>query len=129
MKIVSLVLRLIAAFIFVQTLYFKITGSPESVYIFEKVGMEPWGRYASGAVELIAAVLLLFGRTVWIGAIIGLGVISGAIFFHLTTLGIEVQGDGGLLFGMARDVVTQSFAAAAVHPPPSARYSCTSELS
>jgi uncharacterized membrane protein YphA (DoxX/SURF4 family) len=91
-------LRLIAAIILLQTLFFKFTASPESVYIFTKVGMEPWGRIASGIAELIAALLILVPRTTWLGALLAMGVMSGAIFFHLTSLGIEVQGDGGLLF-------------------------------
>jgi len=100
-SIFTWLLRIVAAVIFLQTLYFKFTGAPESKYIFETVGMEPWGRYGSGVAELIAAVLLLMPRTVWLGAGLGMGVLAGAIFFHLTKLGIEVQGDGGLLFGLA----------------------------
>ena len=96
--IATWLLRLVAAIILLQTLFFKFTASPESVYIFTKVGMEPWGRIGSGIAELIAAILILLPRTTWLGALIALGVMSGAIFFHLTTLGIEVQGDGGLLF-------------------------------
>lgn len=91
-------LRLVAAIILLQTLFFKFTASPESVYIFTKVGMEPWGRIGSGVAELIAAILILIPRTTWLGALLAIGIMSGAIFFHLTTLGIEVQGDGGLLF-------------------------------
>lgn len=94
-------MRLAVAVILLQTLYFKFTAAPESVYIFETVGMEPWGRIGSGVVELIAAVLILVPSTVWLGAALALGTISGAIFFHLTKLGIEVQGDGGLLFILA----------------------------
>ena len=94
-------LRLVAAGILLQTLFFKFSAAPESVYIFTKVGMEPWGRIGSGVVELIAAVLLLIPKTTWLGALLAIGVMSGAIFFHLTTLGIEVQGDGGLLFAYA----------------------------
>ena len=94
-------LRLLPAIILLQTLYFKFTASPESVYIFETVGMEPAGRIGSGIAELIAAILLLIPRYSWAGAGLGLGVISGAIFFHLTKLGIEVQGDGGTLFYLA----------------------------
>ena len=92
------ILRLIAAIILLQTLFFKFTGSEESVYIFSTVGMEPWGRIGSGVVELIAAILILFPRTTWMGSLLGMGVMSGAIFFHLTKLGIVVQHDGGLLF-------------------------------
>jgi uncharacterized membrane protein YphA (DoxX/SURF4 family) len=91
-------LRLLPAIILLQTLYFKFSASPESVYIFTKVGMEPWGRIGSGIAELIAAILILIPRTTWLGALLAMGVMSGAIFFHLTILGIEVQGDGGLLF-------------------------------
>lgn len=98
MKILEWILSLIAALILLQTLFFKFSGAPESIYIFETVGMEPIGRIGSGIAELIAGVLLLIPTFRIYGSIIGLGVISGAIFFHLTKLGIEVQGDGGLLF-------------------------------
>lgn len=95
------ILRILPAVILLQTLYFKFTASPESVYIFTTVGMEPWGRIGSGIVELIAAILILTPRTTWLGALLAMGVMSGAIFFHITMLGIEVQGDGGLLFAYA----------------------------
>jgi uncharacterized membrane protein YphA (DoxX/SURF4 family) len=98
------ILRLVAAVILLQTLFFKFTGAPESKYIFTKVGAEPWGRIGSGVIELIAAALLLYPRTTWLGALIAVGVMTGAIFSHLTVLGIEVQGDGGLLFGLALTV-------------------------
>lgn len=101
MKIFIWVLRLLAAVIMLQTLFFKFTGAPETIYIFETVGMEPLGRYASGIAELIASILLLMPRSTWLGAIIGLGVMLGAIGSHLTVLGIEVMGDGGTLFAMA----------------------------
>lgn len=95
------ILRIIAAYILLQTLRFKFLGLPESIYIFTKVGMEPWGRIGSGILELIGAILILIPRTTSWGAILALGTISGAIFFHLTILGIDVQGDGGQLFYMA----------------------------
>lgn len=98
---IAFILKLIVAVILVQTLFFKFTGAPESKYIFETVGMEPWGRIGSGIVELIAAILILIPGTSWIGAILALGTVSGAIFFHLTTLGIVVMDDGGLLFILA----------------------------
>ena len=97
----SWVCRVVAAVILLQTLFFKFTGAPESIYIFTKVGAEPWGRIGSGIIELIAAILLLTPRFVWAGAFLALGVMFGAIVSHLTVLGIEVQGDGGLLFGLA----------------------------
>lgn len=95
------ILRLIPAYILLQTLSFKFGGAEESIYIFTKVGMEPWGRIGSGVVELIASLLLLIPRTTAYGALLAIGTISGAICFHLTTLGIEVMGDGGQLFYMA----------------------------
>ena len=98
---ISWAARIIVAIILLQTLFFKFTGAPESIYIFEKMGMEPWGRIGSGIVELIAGILILIPNTKIYGAILSLGVISGAIISHLTKLGIEVQNDGGTLFGMA----------------------------
>lgn len=95
------ILKLIIAVILLQTLYFKFTASQESVFIFEAIGMEPWGRIGSGIVELLAVILLFIPRTTWLGAALALGVMTGAIFFHLTKLGIEVMDDGGLLFYMA----------------------------
>ncbi|MBL7807875.1 MAG: DoxX family protein [Saprospiraceae bacterium] len=94
-------LRWIAAIILAQTLYFKFTGAEESVWIFQQLGAEPWGRLGSGVAELICVILLLIPRTAWLGALLGLGVISGAIFSHLFLLGIDVKGDGGLLFYLA----------------------------
>ncbi len=93
--------RLIVAVLLLQTLFFKFTAAPESVYIFESLGMEPYGRIGSGIAELIAAVLILLPRTIWLGALLSLGIIAGAIFFHLTTLGIEIMEDGGTLFFLA----------------------------
>jgi putative oxidoreductase len=100
--------RITAAVILLQTLFFKFTAAPESVYIFSKVGAEPWGRIGSGVVELIAAILLLTPRFAWAGAFLGLGVMTGAIISHLTILGIEVQGDKGLLFSLAIAVFVTS---------------------
>ncbi|GAB3982919.1 DoxX family protein [Spirosoma terrae] len=99
--IIFWVARLAAAIIMLQTLYFKFTGQPESIYIFSKLGVEPWGRYGSGVVELIASILILIRSTSWIGAGLGLGVMLGAIVSHLTVLGVEVQNDGGYLFVLA----------------------------
>ena len=92
------ILRIIPALIMLQTLFFKFSASAESVYIFTTLGIEPWGRILSGLMELIAGILLLIpGKTLY-GAILGAGVMAGAIMSHLTILGIEVMGDGGQLF-------------------------------
>ena len=97
----SWLLQLLVAGILLQTLFFKFTGAEESVYIFTRLGMEPWGRIGSGIVELGAALLLLVPATAPYGAILTMGVMAGAIASHLTVLGIEVKGDGGLLFVLA----------------------------
>ena len=99
--IMSWILQLIAAAILFQTLFFKFTGAEESRYIFSKLGLEPWGRIGSGIAELVAVVLLLIPKTSSIGALLSLGVISGAIVSHVTKLGIVVKNDGGLLFALA----------------------------
>lgn len=96
--IFSWVLRLLAAVILLQTLYFKFTAQPESVYIFSTVGIEPWGRIATGIAELIAAVLLLLPATVALGALLGTGLMLGAVIVHIGILGIAVENDGGQLF-------------------------------
>ncbi len=93
--------QIIAAAILGQSLFFKFTGAPEAIYIFERLGVEPWGRYATGMVELVTVVLLLIPRTAGVGALLAIGLMVGALGSHLTILGINVQGDGGTLFGMA----------------------------
>jgi len=95
---IILVLRIAVAVILTQTLRFKFTAHPDSVYIFETVGLEPYGRIGIGILELIAGILLLIPKTVWIGALLTLGLIGGAILMHLTQLGINVNNDGGVLF-------------------------------
>ena len=99
--VLSWVSRITAAIILLQTLFFKFTAAPESVYIFTKVGAEPWGRIGSGVIELIAAILILTPRFTWLGSLLAMGVMAGAVLSHLTVLGIEVRGDKGLLFALA----------------------------
>jgi hypothetical protein len=91
-----------------QTLFFKFRAAEESVYIFRTLGMEPWGRIGSGVAELVAGILLLVPATAVVGALLALGVISVAVASHLTILGIEVHGDGGLLFILAIVVLVGS---------------------
>jgi len=101
-KYIPLIFRIVVAIILIQTLRFKLTADPDSVYIFKKVGLEPVGRIGIGILELIAGILILIPRTVWLGAALTMGIIGGAIMMHLTQLGIEVQfkgePDGGQLF-------------------------------
>lgn len=98
----------IAAVILVQTLWFKFTGAPESVYIFSTLGVEPWGRIGSGVAELVAALLLVLPHTAWAGAAMAIGIMGGAILSHLAVLGIEVMDDGGTLFMLALAVAVCS---------------------
>ena len=129
LRILSWACRVVAAVILLQTLFFKFTAAPESVYIFTKLGtfvhgylpfapidmVQVWARIGSGIVELIAAVLLLTPRSVWLGAVLAMAATGGAIASHLTFLGIEVQGDKGLLFALAIIVFATSALALGVH--------------
>ncbi|WP_395056518.1 DoxX family protein [Flavobacterium sp.] len=99
--ILSWILRIAVAVILLQTLYFKFTAAEESIYIFNALGVEPYGRIATGILELITVILILIPRTLLLGASLGSGIMVGAIFSHLFVLGIEVQGDGGTLFALA----------------------------
>jgi hypothetical protein len=106
---------LIAAVILLQTLFFKFTAAPESVYIFTKLGVflnhylpalsvdrvQVYARVGSGIMELIAAILLVVPRSVWAGAVLAMAATGGAIFSHLTFLGLVVMDDRGLLFALA----------------------------
>jgi uncharacterized membrane protein YphA (DoxX/SURF4 family) len=94
-------IRIIIAIVLLQTLRYKFTGHPDSIYIFSKIGLEPFGRIGIGTLELIAALLILIPRTVWMGSLLSIGIISGAIFLHLSQLGVEINNDGGRLFYMA----------------------------
>lgn len=100
--------NVLAAAILAQTLYFKFSAAPESVYIFTTIGAEPYGRIGSGLVEAVAVVLLLWPAFAWFGAALALGTMGGAILTHLTVLGIEVQNDGGTLFLLALIVAAAS---------------------
>lgn len=106
LRIVSWVLQIAIAGVFVLTGFSKLSGAPEAIHIFETLGMEPLGRYATGLAEILAAVLLLVPKTSAIGALLSLLVITGAIGSHLNKLGIQVTmpdgtNDGGTMFGLA----------------------------
>ncbi|SMP30017.1 DoxX family protein [Chryseobacterium profundimaris] len=114
-KIVNWVIRLVPVIIMLQTLYFKFSAAPESVYIFSKIGMEPYGRIGIGILELIASILIVIPRTTSYGAVLGLGLMLGAIQFHVTELGIDVQNDGGKLFYLAVTVAVFCALLIAIH--------------
>lgn len=102
------ILRIVAALIMLQTLYFKFSGAEESIYIFSKLGIEPWGRIGTGILELIASLLILYPKTTFFGALLANGLMSGAVIAHLTKLGITVKNDGGQLFIYAALVLISS---------------------
>jgi hypothetical protein len=105
---VSWFFQAVAAVILLQTLFFKFSGSAESKFIFETLGVEPWGRVGTGMAELVASILLLWPRHAVFGAILAAGLMGGAITSHLTKLGIVVRDDGGLLFALAVTVLASS---------------------
>src|SRR3954462_6229514 len=117
LAVLSWLMRITAAVILLQTLFFKFTGAKESVYIFSTLGIEPWGRIGSGVVELIASVLILMPPTVAWGALLSLGVISAAILSHLTKLGIALPAvdDHGELFALALTVFICSAGVLVLH--------------
>ena len=103
-----LILRIVIAILLIQTLYFKFTAHPDSVYIFSQIGLEPFGRIGIGILELITAILILNPKSIWLGSLLSTGIISGAILMHLTKLGIEINNDGGILFYIALTILMLS---------------------
>ena len=110
--------RIVAALILLQTLYFKFTAHPESVALFTKLGVEPWGRIGTGVIELIAGIMFLIPTTAFIGAVLGIGLMAGAIFSHLTVIGIESAGDDGQLFMLAIVVLVCCIITLSIHIEP-----------
>ena len=109
------ILRIIAALIMLQTLYFKFSSSEESVHIFSKLGMEPWGRIGTGILELIASIFILYPKTTFFGSLLAIGLMLGAIGAHFTKLGIVVKNDGGQLFIYALIVLVSSIILAVIY--------------
>jgi putative oxidoreductase len=99
--VITWICSLVAAGIMIETVFFKFTAAPESVYIFSKMGTEPWMRWVQGIWELLASIGLLWPRLRWAGGILTTGAMLAAILSHMTWLGYSIQGDAGLLFGMA----------------------------
>lgn len=105
---ILLLIRIAIAVILLQTLRYKFFAHPDSIYIFSTIGIEPWGRIGTGIMELIAGILILIPSTVLYGACLTSALMAGAVMMHITILGIEVQGDNGLLFYTA--LITLFFA-------------------
>ncbi len=106
--IFSWILRLVVAYVLLQTLFYKFTAHPDSVYIFTKLGVEPWGRIGLGVVELIVAFLVLIPRTKFIGMGLSFLIIVGALFSHILVIGLDIHGDGGGLFTLALIVLVST---------------------
>jgi putative oxidoreductase len=87
--------KVVAAAIMLQTLFFKFAAHPESVALFTQLDMEPWGRVGTGIAELVASILLFVPKTLRYAALLTIALMAGAIYFHLTILGID------MLFWMA----------------------------
>jgi uncharacterized membrane protein YphA (DoxX/SURF4 family) len=102
-KYFLITLKLIAVVIMLQTLLFKFSAADQSVELFSKlVGKhEAYLRIGTGIIELIASILLFRPKTIWLGAFLTLGVMTGAIIGHITIIGINHNNDHGLLFGAA----------------------------
>ena len=86
-----------------QTLFFKFSAAEQSVELFTKIAgkNEAFLRIGTGIIELIASILLFVPKTIWLGALLTIGVMSGAVMGHVTKLGISHNNDGGLLFTSA----------------------------
>lgn len=115
LRVTDWLLRAAIAVILVQTLWFKFSAAPESVWIFSQLRVEPWGRIAAGVFELVAALLVLWNRTVFFGALLALCAMLGAIVAHLAVLGVQVANDGGLLFVLACAVAAAAGAILLMH--------------
>src|SRR6266567_3416631 len=114
-RVVCLVCCLIAAGIMIETLFFKFTAAPESVYIFKRMGTEPWMRWVQGLWELTASIGLLLPRLTWAGGILTTGAMLAAILSHMSWLGYSILGDHGLLFGMAVVTFISGFTVLIIH--------------
>ena len=100
-KVLFWLIRIIPAVIMLQTLAYKFTAAPESVALFSELGAEPFGRIASGVIELIASILLLIPNKSFYGAILGFVTMIGAVLSHLLIIGINFNNDRGKLFTLA----------------------------
>lgn len=131
-KNITTVMVLYISIVFIQALRFKFTDSVETLHIFSTLNIWAYdtfniqglflppgifNAYVVGSSEFFASIVMLIGLfssrkyLITIGALMSLGIISGAIFFHLfTPLGIDVLGDGGLLFSSACGIWLMSLA-------------------
>lgn len=109
-KYFILILKIIAAIIMLQTLFFKFSGAQQSIDLFTKLAgeNEAFLRVGTGILELIASILLFIPKKTWLGAVLVLGLMGGAVMAHLTKLGINHNNDNGVLFFAAVFVLITS---------------------
>jgi putative oxidoreductase len=91
-------LRLLIAYYLVQYSYVKLSGQPSAIELFTMLNMEPWGRITMGILEIITVFLILYPRTTALGGLLGMASMAAVIFYHLTELGIAMNGDSFLFF-------------------------------
>ena len=99
-KYIPIILKLVVAIIMLQTLFYKFSGAQESIDLFTKLAgkNEAFMRIGTGVLELIASVLLFVPKKTWLGALLVIGLMGGAMMSHFTILGIEHNNDNGVLF-------------------------------
>lgn len=97
----SLLLRITISAIFLQTLYYKFNAHPDSIYIFSKLGVEPYGRIGLGIIELVISIFLLFPKSKYFSIVFSILILIGAIMSHIFIIGISINGDNGKLFFIA----------------------------
>lgn len=102
-KNILFIFKVITAVIMLQTLFYKFSAADESVALFTKLAgeNEAYMRIGTGILELIASIFLFVPKTIWLGALMTVGLMSGAILGHFTKIGVSHNNDGGLLFGSA----------------------------
>jgi len=104
-----LALILAGMFLFMASFKFmpEITGEANPVFplIAKNTGIaliEPYMRWLTGVMEVLAALLLIMPRTRMLGGLLALCIMVGALGSHLTpVLGIDVPGQGPTIFYMA----------------------------
>lgn len=96
--IVTWILVVIAAVILIYNAYIKLSSNPGAIQLFSSLGLEPFGRFTIGLLELAAAVLMIFPGTVKYGAVLGSILMSGVIVIHITKLGIALNGNYSFFF-------------------------------
>jgi putative oxidoreductase len=81
------ILQIGAAGMFLMVGFFKLSGDPRMVGLFDAIGLGQWFRYVTGSLEVLGALLLLIPRLSGLGALLLMGVMLGAVPTHLFVVG------------------------------------------